>query len=124
MLEEASTTSTQSASASSASSFYNKHWFNDKIGAMVLNYFLNSKTLLFRHNVAVKNGGKATCEYRSNKARRASALEMTKFFMKNEDIASNEKICNANMDHFGERINRPAQLLKDMLVALCGANSE
>ena len=122
-LKETSTILIQHASNSSEFTFYHKNWFNNTIGAIVLNYFLMFKTLLFRHDVVLENGDKLTSSCHPVKVRGMCTWNY-KIIYENEDITNNEHICNAIMNHVREDINRPAGLLTGMLAFLSSDNSE
>ena len=100
MLEETSETSIPHASTYTITSSDNKHWFHSKIGAIVLNYFLISKTMLFRNNAVLENGSEVACEHHLVKA------------------------YNAIMDHIRQHANLTIELLTEMLVFLRSDDAE
>ena len=78
-----------------------------------------STNFLFRHDTTVENGGKAPREHHPIESRGARTFEMSTLRMKNEDIASNEQICNATMDHIRKYTKLPIELLTGMFFSWC-----
>ena len=81
-----------------------------------MEYLLNTKTLLFCHDIAVEKGGKETHEHHHAEARSFCAFGTTILRIENEHVTNNEQMHNAMMDHIREHINRPMELFTDILV--------
>ena len=71
-----------------------KPWKNNKIGAIFSGDILNTRTLLFRHNIIVEKGGAATQKYHMVETRSVYNFESAALRMKMDDFTNTIQVHN------------------------------
>ena len=106
-----------------SSLFESNHWFIKTFGDIVLEHALSIKTFLFRHNVAVEEGGKVAHETNPIEARGAHTFESTTICMKMKILQEMSKH-ETRQYHIGKHVDRSTELLVNILAALRGTSSK